>query len=99
MAVPGFAVCAVVAGLASSEVVLMSAQPLLGGGFFERYAFAVLTACLGGAIFGALLPIFLGGLLPLVPFGAGVGGALGTAEGLVLALPLAAILGLFRNRT
>ena len=97
VAIPVFAACAVVAGLASSEVVLRSAQPLLWGGFFDRYIFAVLTACLGGLIFGALLPIFLGGLLPLVPLGVGVGVGmvLGTAEGLVLAFPLAAVLGLF----
>ena len=101
-----YALAAVVAGLLAAEFLLRPMRRLLEGGFFLRYAAAVLGVCLGGALtsalltFGTLLSIgSLGEAWTLVFVSASLGGTLGLIEGLVLALPLAAILGRFRGRS
>lgn len=100
---------AVIAGLVASEITLRSMRPALQGDFFLRYIVMVLTVCVGGMIFGSLVPLgtlfdnsltitdrltvtVVGGIV-----GALFGGVLGAIEGLIIAFPLAAILGLFRN--
>ncbi len=98
-----------VAGLLTAEVVLRFARQELRGRFISRYAAMVLGVTLGEA-FTVLLPaIFVAVLLTFVSSeGIGVlllrggsftvlGGALGMIEGLVLAYPLAAILGRLRS--
>jgi hypothetical protein len=95
-------------GLASAEVALRHAAKALRGGFLDRYAAMAATVWMGGMLCGVALAS--GGVLRdealgiggTVGFGAvaslwGIvcGGALGLAEGLVLGLPLAAVLGAF----
>jgi hypothetical protein len=101
--------CAVGGGLLAAEIVLRTGRSALEGEFLPRYAIMMGTMSLGGAVFGALyaLGVSFGGSLSLIEWvfvafggmivGAVVGGMLGVVEGLLLALPLAAILGLFRN--
>ncbi|MEJ7871979.1 MAG: hypothetical protein WKF67_06945, partial [Rubrobacteraceae bacterium] len=110
---PGTFLLAMVAGLVASEIVLRIGSPALSSGFFARYGITVLGLCLGGAILGGLsmalgvltgsgaqgsgwgIPVYAAlayGLIAAV-----VGGVMGALEGLILAFPLAAILGKFRR--
>jgi hypothetical protein len=97
-----------VLGLAAAEVALRHAARALRGGFLDRYAAVAATVWIGGMSCGVALAS--GGVLQdealgivgTVGFGAvaslwGIvcGGALGLAEGLVLGLPFAAVLGTF----
>lgn len=100
---------AVISGLVASEITLRSMRSALRGSFFLRYIAMVLTVCIGGMIFGSLVPLgtlfdnsltttdrltvtIVGGIV-----GTLFGGVLGAIEGLIIAFPLAAILGMFRN--
>lgn len=112
---------AVIAGLATSEVVLRVFE-LPGRNFSRRYTIVVISVCLGGAMMGAPLsvqfaidgtlgaepslaiykdPIVLRdallSALPVGVVGAVFGLVIGMAEGLVLALPLTAVLGALRD--
>lgn len=115
-------VAVVVAGLATSEIVLRWFGPanLLASRFARRYFFVVLAVCLGGVLMGFLLGyvITLNAVLSgpmssvsgpvevlewmLRALGPGLVGVvlglgLGLAEGLILAFPLAAMLGKFAS--
>jgi hypothetical protein len=104
-----YALCAILAGLLISAVVLGFMQPGLQGTFFARYGVLVLAVCLGGVSLSVLLSAVtysfddhltatkrITWFLSTVPFTAVAGGVLGAAEGVILAFPLAAILGRFR---
>ncbi len=97
-----------VLGLAAAEVAIRHAANDLRGGFLDRYAAVAATVWIGGMFCGVALAS--GGVLQdealgivgTVGFGTvaslwGIvcGGALGLAEGLVLGLPFAAVLGTF----
>jgi hypothetical protein len=97
-----------VLGLAAAEVALRLARKSLEGGFLDRYAAMAATVWIGGMLCGVALA--WGGVIHdealgmagTVGFGAvasmwGIfcGGVLGLAEGLILGLPLAAVLGPF----
>jgi hypothetical protein len=102
-------VTGLIAALVTAEVLLRWARPALEGGFLLRYAVIVLSVGLGGFLNGALAPfgiLFDGSFsIPervLLLVGAGsvaalLGGMIGLAEGLIVALPLAIILGLFKR--
>jgi hypothetical protein len=105
-----YALSAVVAGLLVSEIVLRFMRPALLGDFYVRYWVMALAVFLGGVLLGALIisaSVLLdeattvenkiAGLPFRVVFGAMLGGVLGFAEGFVLAIPLAAALGPFRE--
>jgi hypothetical protein len=96
-----------VAGLVVSSVFLGFARRELRGTFFARHGLMVLAVCVGGVVLGVFLAcagVFLytsplttaerlvevSSRLPLTVVG---GGVLGAAEGVVLAFPLAAVLG------
>ena len=105
----------VVAGLATSEIVLRwFGTPLTADRFALRYGTATFAVCLGGTLMGFLLAFVLTLERALVPgppsiselvlvafvlgiVGAVAGGVMGALEGLILAFPLAAILGRFRQ--
>jgi hypothetical protein len=85
-------------------------RPALLGDFYVRYWVMALAVFLGGVLLGALIisaSVLLdeattvenkiAGLPFRVVFGAMLGGVLGFAEGFVLAIPLAAALGPFRE--
>ncbi len=100
---PLFLLASVVAGLLVAEVLLRLMRPELEGEFPLRYAVIVFGVLLGGVLLGAFLGFLLGlGTLEKAiggaVLGAMVGGGFGLGEGLILAFPLAAILGLFRNQ-
>lgn len=100
---------ATVAGLFAAEVVLRLGRRALRGRFFSRYVVMVFGVCVGGASAVLIPALFLA--VPLGTagslgafFAAAVvftvyGGLVGLAEGLVLAFPLAAILGTFGDET
>ena len=102
-----YALCAAAAGLVVSSVPLRFARRELYGTFFARYGVMVLAVCLGGVVLGIFLAyagvwlysspmttaerlVEVSSRLPLTIAAAG---ALGAAEGVVLAFPLAAVLG------
>jgi hypothetical protein len=103
-----YALCAAAAGLVVSSILLRFARRELRETFFARYGVMVLAVCLGGVVLGLLLS-YAGVLLyssPLttaerllevttsrLPFTVVAGGVLGAADGVVLAFPLAAVLG------
>lgn len=104
---PHNALYATVAGLVVSSILLRFARRELRATFFARYGVMVLAVCLGGVVLSLLLS-YAGVLLygsPLttaerilevtsrLPFTVVAGGVLGAAEGVVLAFPLAAVLG------
>ncbi len=104
-----YAISAVGAGLLISAVVLRFMQAGLRGNFFARYGVMVMAVCLGGVLLSILLSAVtysfddhltatkrITWFLSTVPFTAVAGGVLGAAEGVILAFPLAAILGRFR---
>jgi hypothetical protein len=92
-----------------AEILIRWMRSLLEAGFFVRYALVAGAVCVGGIMYGALLPsaILLDGsfsvperivlLLGAGSVGAVIGGAMGLAEGLIVGLPLAILLGLFRR--
>jgi hypothetical protein len=105
-----YAICAILSGLAISGILLTFARQELQGNFFARYGLMVLAVCLGGALFSGLLTIAAVSLdsplmvakrllesLHALPFTVVAGGVLGAAEGVILAFPLADILGRFRE--
>ncbi len=100
-----------VLGLAAAEFAIRLARNLLEGGFLDRYAAMATTVWIGGMLYGVALA--WGGVLHdealgiagTAGFGAVaslwgvlVGEVVGLAEGLVLGLPLAAVLGLFGDK-
>jgi NhaP-type Na+/H+ or K+/H+ antiporter len=99
-----YALSAAVAGLVVSSVSLGFAQRELYGTFFARYGVMVLVVCLGGVVLGIFLayagvwlyssPMTTAERLLEVssglPLTIAAAGALGAAEGVVLAFPLAA---------
>ena len=102
-----YALSATVAGLAVSSTFLRFARRELYGTFFARYGVMVLAVCLGGVVLGILLAC-AGVLLyssptttaerllevsSRLPLTIAAAGALGASEGLVLAFPLASVLG------
>ncbi len=106
-----YALCAVLTGLVVSGALLLFVSQDLQGSFFARYGLMVLAICLGGAMLATLLiaitfafgdevyvPSRTSELLYAIAFSAIPGGVLGAVEGVVLAFPLAATLGLFRGR-
>ena len=96
-----------VPGLLVAEVLLRLMRPELEGEFPLRYVAIVFGVLLGGVLMGALMGFLLGlgalgnrvweSAIGGAVLGAMVGGPLGFYEGLILAFPLAAILGLFRG--
>ena len=105
-----YAISAIGAGLLISAVVLEFMQSGLRGCFFARYGVMVLAVCLGGMLLSVLLSAVtyafedhltvtrrITWALSSAPFTAVAGGVLGAAEGVILAFPLAAILGRFRT--
>jgi hypothetical protein len=106
-----YALSAIVTGLLISGSLLRLASRDLQGSFFARYGLMVLAVCLGGVMLGVLLTAVTTlfdeqSMMPRRPseiaytvaFAAIPGGVLGIMEGLVLAFPLSAFLGVFRNR-
>jgi hypothetical protein len=105
-----YAISAVGAGFLVSSVVLRFMQPSLRGIFFARYGVMVLAVCLGGVLLSVSLSAVtyafddhltvtkrITWALSTIPLTAVAGGVLGAAEGVILAFPLAAILGRFRT--
>jgi hypothetical protein len=105
-----YALSAVAAGLLASEIVLRFVRGDLRGDFYARHLTMALAACVGGALLGALLvsvSVLADGAIPVAdrlvgasaaaPIAGFAGGWLGFSEGLLLGLPLAAVLGLFRG--
>lgn len=106
-----YALSAVVAGLLVSSIVLRVAWRTLQESFFARYGVMVLTICLGGMVLSGLLTIVgishdspltvterLAETSSALPFTFVAGGVLGAAEGVILAFPLAATLGMLGER-
>ncbi len=106
------ALSAIMAGLLVAGLFLRFARRELHGSFFARYGLMVLAVSAGGATLNILLSIvatffddrsFIPGgpseTLFYVALSAIPGGILGAIEGVVLAFPLAIILGLFEART
>lgn len=105
-----YAFSAILAGLLVSAVVVRFMQAGLRGSFFARYGVMVLAVCLGGVSLSVFLSAVtysfddhltaikrITWFLSTIPFTAVAGGVLGAAEGVILAFPLAAILGRFRT--
>jgi len=105
-----FVLVPTVLGLAAAEVTIRRARKTLEGRFLDRYAAMAAPVWIGGMLCGVALASSgvlrdeALGLVGTVGFGPvaslwGVicGGVLSLAEGLVLGLPLAAILGSFRE--
>jgi hypothetical protein len=105
-----YAPCAILSGLAISSVFLRFASQGLRDSFFARYGLMVLAICLGGALFSGLLTVRvvfdsppmtvadrLSEALSTLPITVVAGGVLGAVEGVILAFPLASILGRFRT--
>ena len=106
-----YALCAVFAGLLVAGGLVVFAEKVLRESFFARYGLMVLAICIGGAVLGILLTIitFLFDESAYVPGGisetfytlaqvAVLGATLGAIEGVILAFPLAWILGLLERR-
>jgi hypothetical protein len=93
----------VVLGLAAAEIAIRLARKTLDGSFLDRYGAIVATVWIGGMLCGVVLAwggvlhdeaLGIVGTLGFVAslWGIVCGGVLGFAEGLVLGLPLAALL-------
>ena len=106
-----YALCAVFVGLLISGGLLRFAEGELQERFFARYGLMVLAICIGGAMLAILLTTvtFLFDDKAYVPRRISEvsytlamvtvpGAMLGAIEGVVLAFPLAWLLGLFRKR-
>ena len=107
-----YVLCAVFAGLLVAGGLIVFAEKVLNETFFARYGLMVLAICIGGAALAILLTTvtFLFDDAAYVPGGAAetaytlvlvtVGGAtLGAIEGVILAFPLAWLLGLIAERS
>ncbi|MGH3149049.1 MAG: hypothetical protein ACRDTR_24980 [Rubrobacter sp.] len=106
-----YVLSAIVAGLLISSIFLRFTGRALQESFFARYGVMVLAICLGGAVLSGFLSIIVAvsfdspltieerllEALSALPFTIVAGGVLGTAEGMILGFPLAAILGRFRT--
>jgi hypothetical protein len=103
--------CGVFVGLLISAGLLRFAEGVLRETFFARYGLMVLTICIGGAVLAvylttitflfddrALAPQRLSEAVYTLAFVTIPGGMLGAIEGVVLAFPLAWLLGLFKKR-
>ncbi|HJQ28886.1 MAG TPA: hypothetical protein VJ827_06070 [Rubrobacter sp.] len=106
-----YALSAVFVGLLISAVILRFAEGDLQDRFFARYGVIVMAVCVGGAVLAIVLTTvtFLFDPRAYVPsrisevsyslaMVAIPGAMLGAVEGVVLALPLAWLLGLFKKR-
>ena len=106
-----YAFCGVFVGLLVSAGLLRFAEGVLRETFFARYGLMVLTICIGGAILAvylttitflfdheALVPTSLTETIYALAYVTVPGGMLGATEGVVLAFPLAYVLGLFKKR-
>lgn len=106
-----YALCAVFVGLLISGSALRFAEDDLQDRFFARYGVMVLAICLGGAVLAVFLTLatFMFDERSYVPgrvsetfyslaMVAIPGAMLGAVEGVVLAFPLAWLLGLFGKR-
>ena len=103
-----YAFFAIMAGLLVSEILLRLMRSSLSGGFFARYLTLILAVSLGGTLMGASLTLLtlsdvsmqfedrLYTVLIFFPLVAVVGCVIGLTEGVILAFPLAVILGRFR---
>ncbi len=102
---------AAIAGLLTAEMVLRLARSALLRGFFLCYAIAALGVCLGGVLTILLPALFLavatvvfdslqeaGGFLLEAASLSLLVAVLSLIEGLILAFPLAALLGRFQSR-
>ncbi len=107
-----YALCGVFVGIAISGVLLLVAERDLRDRFFARYGLMVLSVCIGGMVLSpflttvmfffdneAYMPTSTSELLSAILFSTLPGGVLGAAEGVVLGLPLAGLLGRFRDET
>ena len=108
--VAAYALCAIFAGLVVSGAFLVFASRDLRGSFFACYGLIVLAMYLGGVLLSVLLSAVTHAFddrltvinriiwaLSRVLFTTVAGGVLGAAEGVILAFPLATILGRFRT--
>ena len=106
-----YALCAVFAGLLVAGGLIGFAEKVLRESFFARYGLMVLAICIGGAVLAILLTTvtFLFDDAAYVPRGTSEttytlalvtipGATLGAIEGVILAFPLAWLLGLFADR-
>jgi hypothetical protein len=106
-----YALCAVFAGLLVAGGLIAFAEKVLRETFFARYGLMVLAICIGGAALAILLTTvtFLFDDSAYVPRGTAEttytlvlvtlpGATLGAIEGVILAFPLAWLLGLIAER-
>jgi hypothetical protein len=106
-----YALCAVFAGLLVAGGLIAFAEKVLRETFFARYGLMVLAICIGGAVLAILLTTvtFLFDDSAYVPRGTAEttytlvlvtipGATLGAIEGVILAFPLAWLLGLIAER-
>jgi hypothetical protein len=107
-----YAFCAVFVGLLISACLLKFGEKVMNEGFFARYGLLVITICIGGAVLAVYLTTVtflfdpdadtpeqfseVSYTLALVTI---PGAMLGAIEGVVIALPLAWLLGLFKKRS
>jgi hypothetical protein len=102
---------AVFVGLMISGILLRFAEDVLRETFFARYGLMVLTICAGGAVLavffttisflfdpGAVVPTRISETSYTLAMVTVPGATLGAIEGIVLAFPLAYLLGLFKKR-
>jgi hypothetical protein len=105
---PVYAISAIAAGLSISGASLRFTRRDLRGGFFARYGLMVMAISLGGVALSLLLttdtilldnnvmvPTRPSEILYMAVFAVVAGGVLGATEGVVIAFPLAGLLGLF----
>ena len=107
-----YAFTAVFVGLLISGTLLRFAEDVLRDSFFARYGLMVLTICVGGVVLAVFLTMitFLFDPNAVAPSRIGQttytlamvtipGAMLGAIEGIVLAFPLAWLLGLFKKQS
>src|SRR5918998_3572240 len=106
-----YAFTAIFVGLLISGTLLRFAEDVLRDSYFARYGLMVLTICAGGAVLAVFLttvsfmfdpeavaPTRISQTTYTLAKVAIPGAMLGAIEGVILAFPLAALLGLFRKR-
>jgi hypothetical protein len=106
-----YAFCAVFVGLLISAGLLRFGEKVLNEGFFARYGLMVMAICIGGAVLAVYLTTITYLFDPDADVPKRIsetsytlamvtipGAMLGAIEGVVLALPLAWLLGLFEKR-